>query len=184
MKPPKYQIADILCVAIDAVEPLLRYPIKAINVHDYAVDFLAGNQKLTVNCTYKNSETEQRVPMPGSGHWMAAIVSARASTIWADIANTIRLTTAFRSFRFRSYEPSAVILRAVFIQAAAQLDEPIKNIEVHNGSFEATDDKHTVVLDSFFDDSWHGGPPSQGKGAWNARVVSDEAADNHPLAST
>jgi hypothetical protein len=64
-----------------------------------------------------------------------------------------------------------------------QLDEPIKHIKVHNGLFEATDGKHTVILENFFDDSWHGGRPGQGKGAWNARVVDDEAADNLPMTS-
>jgi hypothetical protein len=177
MKAPKYEIADILCVAIDAAAPLLRYPIRAIDVHEYAVDFFAGNQKVTVNCTYRNSETEQGAPMPGSGNWMAARTSVRASTIWTDIANVVRHAMAFRFFQFRPYRPRADMLRAVFIQAANQLDEPIKQIEVHNGSFEVTDGKRTVVLESFFDDSWHGGPPGQGKGAWNARVVDIQLAD-------
>lgn len=69
MMAPQYEMARVLCTAINQVAGELPDPIDRVEVRRNHLVISAGSRRLTLRYYYVNSYAPDGSAMPGGGHW-------------------------------------------------------------------------------------------------------------------
>ncbi len=95
MMAPQYEMARVLCAAINQVAGDLPDPIDRVEVKRDHLVISARSRRLTLRYYYVNSYAPDGCPMPGGGHWEVEKIDGGETT--GDRGRSLARCRAIRS---------------------------------------------------------------------------------------